>query len=196
MAAHLLTNKTKLDKIGNMNYFDQKQYIAQIDKQDKVIVQIERWQAHKTGILHRGFTLTIYYKDQIVLQHRKHPVFDNVIDMTISSHQLINHGKVQDDLEAIYNTLEREWNIKEKDLLELPTNKGNIYYRAKDPNSDYTEHEVCHVYSCKVDHLVLPNFEFAYGFLLKSAEEIKNTKNMLYPLFAPWAKQMIQEGLI
>lgn len=179
-----------------MDYLDKPQHIAEVDKNDKVIGKVERWKAHQEGILHRGFTLAIFYNNQLVLQHRKHPVFDGVFDTTISSHQIFNDRKLQDDLTAIFQTLKREWNITSSDLLEKPKLVGTIYYFAEDPKSDFKEHEICHIYSCSVKELKLPNFEFAYGFLVKPIEEIKDPKNSLYPLLAPWIVKSFEEKII
>jgi isopentenyl-diphosphate delta-isomerase len=177
-----------------MNYFDQKQFIAQVDTNDNILGRIEKWEAHKKGILHRAFTVTVFFEDQILLQHRKHPVFDSVFDATISSHQIYINDSLQIDEEAILSTLQREWNIQESDLTETPTLKGTIYYKAKDPLSEYTEHEMCRIYSCTVKELKLPNLEFAYGFSLQKIDDIKN--NALYPLFAPWVTKALEEKLL
>lgn len=179
-----------------MDYYSQKQLIAAVDKNDDILHPIDKWQAHKDGILHRGFTIVIEYENQLVLQHRKHPVFDQVFDITVSSHQIYKGDTLQDDIEAIYETLEREWNIKKNDLHEIPSFLGNIYYKAKDPNSIYTEHEFYHFYRCTLKKLILPNFDFAYGFTLVKKSEITNKRNALYPLLAPWIKQAIQDGLL
>lgn len=177
-----------------MNYFDQKQFIAQVDKEDKVIGKIEKWEAHKKGILHRAFTVAIYFENQILLQHRKHPVFDTVFDATISSHQIYLNNSLQRDEEAVLNTLQREWNIEKTNLAAMPEFKGTIYYQAKDPLSEYTEHEMCRIYSCSIIDLKIPSLEFAYGFSLQKIEDLKN--NALSPLFAPWVKKAIEEHIL
>ena len=179
-----------------MDYFDKLQYIAKVDKNDKVIGKVERWQAHKTGILHRGFTLAIFYKNQVVLQHRKHPVFDGVFDTSISSHQIFENEKLQDDLTALSQTLKREWDIVSSDLEEKPKFRGTIYYRADDPKTEFKEHEMCRIYTCTVKKLKLPNFAFAYGFLVKPLGEIKDPKNPLYSLLAPWVIKSFEEEVI
>lgn len=179
-----------------MNYFDQTQYIAQVDKDDNIIGQIEKWEAHKKGILHRAFTVAIIFENQILLQHRKHPVFDMVFDTTISSHQIFDGDKLQSDEEAVLNTLQREWSITENDLLIKPQLKGVLYYQAKDSMSEYVEHEMCHIFSCSIKELKLPNLEFAYGFSLQKVEDIKKQSNQLYPLLAPWVQKTFEEGLL
>ena len=179
-----------------MDYFDKPQYIAKVDKNDKVLGKAERWKAHKAGFLHRGFTLAIFYKNQVVLQHRKHPVFDGVLDITISSHQIYEGDALQDDLTAVFQTLNREWNIIPSDLEEKPKLAGTVYYSANDPKTDFKEHEMCRIYTCGVKKLKLPNFEFAYGFLVKPIEEIRDPKNPLYTLLAPWVVKALNEETI
>lgn len=179
-----------------MNYFDQTQYIAQVDKEDNIIGQIEKWEAHKKGILHRAFTVAIFFENQILLQHRKHPVFDSVFDATISSHQIYKDNQLQSDEEAVLNTLQREWNISEDNLSILPKYEGVIYYQAKDSKSEYIEHEMCHIFSCTIKELKLPNLDFAHGFSLQKLEDIKNKNNSMYPLLAPWIHKTFEDGLL
>ncbi len=179
-----------------MDYLSTLQYIAAVDQEDKIIEKVERWKAHKQGILHRAFTLTITYEDQLLLQHRKHPVFDGVYDVTISSHPIYNGNQLEDMEDALYRTLQREWNIKIKDLVAAPSFKGAFYYQASDPRSDYQEHEVCHVYTCQLKVLSLPNLDTAYGFSLQDINQIRNKDNLLYPLLAPWVQKMITQNLL
>lgn len=179
-----------------MDYFSQKQLIAAVDKNDTILYPIDRWEAHKKKILHRGFTIAITYQDDYIFQHRKHPVFDRVFDITISSHQIFQGKNLQDDVGAIYNTLEREWNIKQSDLSKEPIYNGKIYYQSPDPLSIYTEHEICHFYTCEIKKLTLPNFDFAYGFTLIKKSEIQNKNNPIHTLLAPWIKKAIEEHVL
>ncbi len=179
-----------------MNYFDVKQYIAKVDKNNSILGKVEKWQAHKEGILHRAFTIALFYQDHVLLQHRKHPVFDTVFDITISSHQIFTGETLQTDEEAILNTLKREWHVTEHDLVIKPEMKGTVYYQAADPKSEYREHEVCHIYSCSIDEMKMPNLDFAYGFSLQKIDDIKNQNHELYPLLAPWVKEAFKEGIL
>lgn len=179
-----------------MNYFEQEQYIAQVDTNDNVIGKTEKWEAHKKGILHRAFTVAIFFEDNVLLQHRKHPVFDKVFDVTISSHQIYESDTLQTDEVAVLNTLQREWNIGKDNLLGEPELKGTIYYKAQDLLSEYIEHEMCHIYTCQIKDLALPNLEFAYGYSLEKISDIKNKTNNLNPELAPWVKKTLEEGLL
>ena len=103
-----------------MDYYQQKQFLAQVDKNDKILGKIEKWECHKGAILHRGYTCILTYKDNYILQHRKHPVFDGVFDLSFSSHQIYVNDILQDDLAAIYDGLKREWNLEKNDLKAVP----------------------------------------------------------------------------
>src|SRR3989344_317831 len=75
------------------NYYKQKQYVGKVDKNGKHLGYVEKWDAHKKGILHRGFAIILVYKNYYLLQHRKHPAFDAVLDLSSASHQLLKNGK-------------------------------------------------------------------------------------------------------
>ena len=176
------------------SYYKIKQIIAKVDEKGKVIGKIEKWEAHKQGVLHKALTVAILYKGQFVVQHRRHPAFDGVYDVTSSSHQLFINGKLQVTEEATYECLKREWNLDKKDLKSEPKNMGTIYYKAKDPKSIYTEHEICEVMVAEVKELPHPNYDFAYGFFLLTKERLFNKNGMFYKQLAPWVKTMIEEG--
>jgi len=168
-----------------MEYYKKELFLAQIDKEDNVTQKIERSEAHKSGVLHRGFTMILTYQDKIVLQHRKHLAFDGYYDLTFSSHQIYVHNVLQTDEDAINDTLKREWNIDATGIKSIPKYLGKFYYKAKDPNSIFTEHEIDYIYITELKDLPDPNPDFAYGFEMVSKEEIKNYK------MAPWVKEII-----
>ncbi len=169
-----------------MNYYKKELFLAEVDKDDNILGKVERWEAHKQGILHRGFTMMLMYNDKIVLQHRKHLAFDGYFDLTFSSHQIYINEKLQTDLEAIYETLKREWNIDKTDLIEEPKFLSKFYYKAKDPNSIFTEHEIDYIYIAELKNLPIPNPDYAYGFDLIKKQEIENFK------IAPWVEEIVK----
>jgi isopentenyl-diphosphate delta-isomerase len=180
-----------------MNYYQQKQFIARIDKDDKVLGKIEKWEAHKKGIPHRGFTAILEYKNDLVIQHRKHPAFDGVFDLSFSFHQIYINNVLQTDYEAIYSSLAREWNLTKKDLATDLKFLGKIYYKAKDQSSIYTEHEIDYIYIVETKVLPVPNFDFAYGFSLVKKSDLKSKISGLWsPMIAPWVKKIIEAKFI
>ncbi|MBI2032105.1 MAG: hypothetical protein HYV38_03545 [Candidatus Levybacteria bacterium] len=174
-------------------YYKNKQMIAKVDKRGNVIGKIEKWEAHKKGILHKALTVALIYKDYYIIQHRKHVAFDGVFDITSSSHQLYINDKSQTTLEATYQCLKREWGIQKKDLVGEIVNEGAVYYKAKDKKSEFTEHEVCDILIAKVKKIPTPNYDFAYGLSLVTKEEMLNKKGRIYESLAPWIKVMIDK---
>lgn len=179
-----------------MDYYKEVQYIAQVDQEDNVIGKVEKWHAHRQGILHRAFTVALFYKDHVILQHRKHPAFDGVFDVTFSSHQIYDGEKLQDDLTAIYKSLKREFSITEKDLKDIPQKLGSGHYRATDNNSEYIEHEMCFLYTAEVKELPHPNLEYAYGYSLMKLEDLKQGKTAVVQALAPWVIEFFKQKLI
>ncbi len=175
-----------------MDYYKKDQLVALVDENDKITGKLDKWEAHKKGLLHRGFTVCLFYKDQIILQHRKHPVFDGVYDLTFSSHPVYKEDILQDNLAAVYESLLREWNIKKEDLLYQPIQKGPFYYKAKDPRSEYTEHEMCHLYVSEVTMLPSPNYDFAYGFSLVPKNKLIAKEAPIITTFAPWVPKLLE----
>ncbi len=176
-----------------MNYYQQKQFLAVIDKKDHVIGRIEKWQAHKKGILHRGFTVILFYQDQIILQHRKHPVFDGYFDLTFSSHPVFKDNLLQNNLEAVFESLRREWDIEKKDLVGRPAPLGKLYYRAKDPVSKFIEHEIDYIFSVTLNKIPKPNLDFAYGFSMIKKDQRVNNNFLSKKKLTPWAKKIISK---
>lgn len=175
----------------NNAYYQQKQLVAQVSQKDNIIGKIERWRAHKEGILHRGFTTILMYNGRYLLQQRKHIVFDKFWDFTFSSHQLYENGLLESDLDAIYRSLLREWDLDRGDLIETPVALGKIYYKAKDLKSIYTEHEFDYIYLAKLKKMPSPNLNFSYRFeLIPTVAEI--TKLPASYILAPWVTQIIK----
>ncbi len=178
-----------------LNYYKEKQFIANVDKDGNILGEIEKWEAHKKGVLHKALTVALIFNGKFIVQHRRHPAFDKVYDTTSSSHQLFINGKLQTTEEATIKCLEREWNLNKKYLKNLK-NLGPIYYKAKDKNSDFTEHELCDVITVEIESKPEPNLDFSYDSLLVSKQELTDKKSRIYRNLAPWVKVMIEENKI
>lgn len=172
-----------------MDYYDKTHYVAVVDKDDNILDRAEKWKAHEEGILHRAFTIGLKFEDLWIIQHRKHPVFDNVLDVSCSSHPVFtsedSDENIDDITPFITDTLDREWDItgvSENDI----KHKGSFYYKAQDPLSKYIEHEVCHFYEVQID--VTPKLvqDYAYGMSLIPQEKLLNKKSTFHKALAPW----------
>lgn len=175
-----------------MNYYNKIFNIPKVDKNDNIIGEIERWQAHKKGILHRGYTVVLIFHDMYVVQHRKHPVFDQILDITISSHQKYINRKLENIEESIYNTLKRECNLEKKDCLNGIDYINKTYYKSKDDFSQYFEHEIDYLYKININKKpeTITNYSYGYSYLKK--EELQKN-NRFYSLLAPWIQMSLKE---
>lgn len=171
---------------GYSSYLRQNQTIIRVDEKGNAIGSIDKWEAHKKGILHKGFSVALCSGNNIILQLRKHPVFDKVVDVTASSHPLVISGKNQPEENAVYDCLLREWNVPKNNVINF-TNCGSFVYKAPD-NAGYIEHEYCTFYSAKVEKEIKPNMEFAYGFVTMPLEELKSNPGII-PNLAPWVRE-------
>lgn len=178
-----------------LDYYKQKQFIASVDEKGNILGEIEKWEAHRKGILHKAITVAIIFDNKLMVQHRRHPAFDKTYDVTSSSHQIFINGKLQTSEEAARDCLKREWNIKEDQYANLK-NLGSIYYKAKDPKSKFEEHEICDVLTVEVESKPEPNLDFSYDALLVTREELTNKDSRIFKNLAPWVKVMIEAGKI
>jgi isopentenyldiphosphate isomerase len=168
------------------NYYQKQLFILAVDKNDNPIKKVERWQAHKEGVLHRGFTTILKYHDKFIVQHRKHPVFDGVFDLSFSSHPIFIEEKLQTFEEAILETFKREWISEEKNLKIKFLDK--YYYKEKDKKSSYFEHEINYLYLIDLKKEVKNNPLYSYGMKVLTKEDLINQFEKIN--FGPWVKKM------
>lgn len=176
------------------NYYKQKQFIAEVNEQDEVVGKIEKWEAHKKGILHRGYTAIVTFEDQLVLQHRKHPVFDNVFDLSFSSHQLYVNDELQDGVVSVLDGLQREWGIHAEDIAEDIAFVKKVYYKAFDDVSGHYEHEIDYVYTVELNKLPVSDYQYAYGSYILHKNNIDKLQDpRIYSILAPWVYKIIEK---
>jgi isopentenyldiphosphate isomerase len=171
--------------MNKKNYYQKQLFILAVDKNDNPIKKVERWQAHKEGILHRGFTTILKYQNNFILQHRKHPVFDGVFDLSFSSHPIFIDEKLQTFEEAIFETFKREWVSKEEKIEIKFLNK--YYYKEKDEKSGYFEHEINYLYLIDLKKPIKNNPLYSYGMKVLTKEDLINQFEKIN--FGPWVKK-------
>lgn len=179
----------------NNEYYSKKQIIAMVDRKGKVIGKIDKWHAHKNGVLHRGYLGILIYKNYFIIQHRKHPAFDGALDLSFASHQIFEKGKFQKIDKAFFKDMKREMNLNKRNISGKLKYLGFIYYKAKDKNSIYTEHEICDVLIAKVNKLPNPNLDFAYGYSLATKDDILK-RGRIYEFLSPWGKKIVDLKMI
>lgn len=153
-----------------MDYLKQKIELAKVNKKDEILGPIERWQAHKESILHRGFTAIIKLEDKIIIQKRKHLVFNMVFDLSFSSHPIFIKNKLETMEDSIKRNLKREWILKGKitDIKFLE----KYHYKEIDEKSGYIENEINHLYLVKIKGEIKNNPDYSYGMDFLTAENL------------------------
>ncbi|MBI4973667.1 hypothetical protein HZC27_03600 [Candidatus Roizmanbacteria bacterium] len=178
-----------------MDYYKAIQYLAVVDREDNIIGKMEKWEAHKKGVLHRGYTAILEFENNIILQHRKHPVFDGVYDLSFSSHEFYQGVKLQPDEEAIYEGLKREWGVDKFEIRNLKF-LNTVYYKEKDIKSDYFEHEIDYIYVVELNKMPTANPDFAYGQKVISKATVASDIAKLGVPLAPWVEKILDAKLI
>lgn len=146
---------------------------------------IPKWEGH-TGAGKRHLAITVQLensKGELLLQKRKHRVFDDIWDMTGATHPLhLAEGKDETVEEASWRCLEVEYGIKEKIPLK---NYGFFNYFAE--YGDLCEHEHCAILVGKYDEEFKLNDEVGYGYKwMSKAEFLKDIKKNPKS-YSPWA---------
>lgn len=176
-----------------MDYYKQTQYVAAVDKDDIIIGPVEKWEAHKKGTLHRGYTAILSHGDNIIIQHRKHPVFDDVFDLSFSSHQIYANDVLQANEQALFAGLLREWGMDESHITSPPKLIDKVYYKAVDEKSSYIEHEIDYIYLIMLNKVPVANLDFAYGYEVVPKKDLHRTIHNLHAKPAPWVHGILKK---
>lgn len=167
-----------------------KQIILAVDDDGKFLEYIPKEVGHKgKGKRHLAITVLLFNsKGQVLLQKRKHKIFDNLWDFSGATHLLHRADGSDETLEeATWRCLSEEWGIK--DVGEI-RGMGVFNYFAKD--GDFCENEHCFMMVRKYDGEVKLNPDMGYEYkwvrwtdFLKDIES--NPKK-----YTPWAREGVK----
>ncbi len=135
------------------------------------------------GRHHFAITVVVYNdKKQILLQLRKHQIFDRVWDLTASTHQLHKpSGKDDTAEEAAKRALNREYNIKKIKLKVI----GGFNYFAK--YGEFCENEYDILLIGEYNGEVTLNKETAYDCRWMDIDEFFEDIDANNKRYTPWA---------
>ena len=144
------------------------------------------------GYHHRGLTVMVYNsKGEVLLQHRKHRIFDKILDLSGSTHPYLRGGRQETYEEAAERCLRGEYSGLEDVKVKASTIAVN--YSAMDPlDSRYCENEFCKLVIALYDGEVRYNSEAAYGlsWILFSSLVADVDKNPTS--YAPWVVDLLR----
>lgn len=166
------------------------QVILAVDDNGNFLEYIPKSVGHTgSGRRHLAIAVLIYNsKGEVLLQKRKHQVFDNIWDITGATHPLHLEDNRNEALEeATLRCLKEEWGIKEVgDLQDL----GAFNYFAQ--YGDLCENEHCHLligqYDGDIDLNPGMGYEYKWTPKLEFLKDIKSKAQN----FTPWAIKSVE----
>lgn len=164
----------------------QKQTLLLVDHKDRFLGYAKRDECHLgNGLVHRAFVALLgNRKDQVLLQKRKHMLWDGYWDITATSHVLHMTDRNESYEEAAWRALCKEMGIQGVYL----RNVGGFYYFERFKKK-YCENEYCSILLGEYDGLVEPNAEDVYEYAWVARETfIKECQKKKSP-FTPWARR-------
>jgi geranylgeranyl diphosphate synthase, type I len=147
---------------------------------------ISRVVAHSgNGKHHLAISVLLYNgKGQVLLQHRKHKIHNDIWDLTGSTHHLHkNNGKDETSEEATYRCLKREYGINSKVPLTIV---GGINYFAADGKHCENEHDI--ILIGEYDGKIRPNKDVAYNHKWIDEKDFLKDIKKFPKKYAPWAR--------
>jgi isopentenyl-diphosphate delta-isomerase len=164
------------------------QTLIVVDDKDNILGYAPRNECHTgKGKRHRAFVVLLYGKDKkILLQHRKHKLFDKRWDLAGASHPLHIDGKDENYIEAASRCLRNEWGIENVRLEKI----GAFNYFKEDGKN--CENEYCALIIGKYDGELKANAETAYGFRMVSLEQLLSEVEKRPETFTPWSIEAVK----
>lgn len=161
-----------------------KDYILLVNENDEEIGMGEKMEVHKTGILHRAFSIFVFNSEnKLLLQKRAVSKYHSggLLTNTCCSHQ----RQGEDLYETIHRRLIEEMGF-DCDLDEIFTLK----YRAELDN-DLIEHEIDHVFVGRFDGEPIPNPDEVDDYAWVDLEDILSEVSESPEKFTYWFKLLI-----
>lgn len=164
------------------------QTLIVVDDKDNVLGYANKSECHAgKGRKHRAFVILLYDKDgKILLQHRKHKLFDKTWDLAGASHPLHLENRDEDYVEAASRCLKVEWEIEN---IELKNIGAFNYFKEYGKNC---ENEYCALIVGKYDEEIKINSEVAYGFRKISLKNLLSEMEKNSEAFTPWLIEAVK----
>ena len=139
------------------------------------------------GLHHRAFTLLIQNSNgEVLLQHRKHLLWDKSWDLTNSHLLHKKDGLDESDEESVSRCLKREWGV------DFPVKRlFSFNYYAK--FGDFCENEYCIYFIGQYGGEVYPNPEVAYGYKWMPFKQLLEDIKIHPEIYTPWLLKALEE---
>ena len=165
------------------------QMLILVNESDKLLEKYAPKSKCHTGkeLHHRAFTVLILNKKgKVLLQKRKHKLWDGFWDLT-NSHPLHKDNKNESYHQAVTRCLKKEWGI------EIPVKKlfGFNYFAKYKKN--FCENEYCLFLVGEHNGSVHPNPEVAYGYKWRRLKVLLDDIKIHLGNYTPWTIKALQE---
>jgi isopentenyl-diphosphate Delta-isomerase len=164
------------------------QTVILVDKKDKFLGYAPKIVCHTgKGKHHRAFVIALYNdKKEILLQRRKHKVFDDVWDLSAASHPLHTGKHNETYYNASARCIKREWSVTGIKFKKIGAFN---YFKKYGPRC---ENEYCAVIIGRYGGKIKLNSKVAYGFKWQSLDKINKEIKSNPKSFAIWAKLAVK----
>ena len=159
-----------------------------VDKNDKILGYAPLDLSHHgKGKHHRAFvTLLFNNHNRVLLQRRKHRLFDGYWDLTAISHTLRIKGINETYQEASDRALKKEMGIGHVPIVKI----GAFNYFARDKEN--CENEYCAVLTGKWDEAYKPNKNEVYDSKWADYKNFANDIDKNPLKYTPWAREAVK----
>jgi len=171
-----------------MNSLKGEQTVILVDDRDRILGYAPRNKCHKgRGKRHRAFVIFLYNKTKmILLQKRKHKLWDNFWDVTAASHPLRIGKSNESYLQATARCLKDEWGIDKMKLKKI----GTFRYFEKQKN--YCENEYCSLFVGEYNGKLSIDPKYVYDFKWISLKQVLSEVKENPEAFTPWFRHAIK----
>lgn len=162
------------------------QFIIACNDQGKFLEYIPKEVGHTgQGKRHLAIAVLLYNsKGEVLLQKRKHQIFDNIWDLTGATHPLHKDSGDETLEEAAKRCLEVEWGIREiGEIRQI----GNFNYFAE--YGSYCENEHCVMIIGEYNGPLNLGTEAGYEYKWVDKKEFLRDLNKNPQNYTPWAKE-------
>lgn len=164
------------------------QTLILVDEKDNILSYAPRNKCHTgEGKRHRAFVILLFNKDKkILLQHRKHKLFDKLWNLAAASHPIHVDGRNESYIESASRCLRDEWGIENVELKKI----GAFNYFKE--YGDHCENEHCALIVGEYDGELDMNPEVAYGFRWVSLKQLLSEIEKNPEIFTQWLKEAVK----
>ena len=165
----------------------QEQQLMVVDRDDHLVEYAPRSVCHTgDGRMHRAILVLLYNSDgKMLLQRRKHALFDDQWDLSGATHPLHVAGRDESYEEAAARLLRVEWGVTTPMRQVLP-----FTYFARSGTS--CENEYCMLLAAQFDGVFVANPDHAYATRWATLTEARSELLGGKPPYTPWARVALE----